>query len=228
MIESTDLAKIADLLSLNSIGVFNVNALEVDAWISARHLRRDLPGFEELLWEGEPTINVVPYKRAGEELLAPSSIIWGRTESKAAADRLRGHKPLPDVVIREGSDARLIAFWALSEDLVAHQVEDANKKIAKLLNQGRYGTADAGFRFPLPGSVLRYGRGSQVPVTLEHWRPGAHTLEEVVGHLEAPLSDEAKREMWEAAVERKAQREAREKARTMRQLEAAGSVGHES
>lgn len=227
MADSRDLAKIADLLSLNALGVLQVDAIGFSAMLAPRFLRRTLPDLEPLCWEREPSISVVPRKSTDHDLHAPSSIIWARTESGPAAAKLRAFRPLPDVVVREGSTVRYVAFWALLDGLVAYQVEDANKRLAKFLNNGSYATAAADFTFHLPGTIVRVGRrrGHELPVELVRFEPAVHTLEAVVGRLPDPPTDIEKRELFEAALERKAMAEQRRRVQLEREADAAARIG---
>lgn len=228
MAESRDLAKVADLLSLNALGVYEVNTVGGEISLLPRFLHRTLPGLEHLTWEREPTVNVVPLRNQVERFYADSAILWARTESGEAASKLRTFKPLPDVVVREGGSVRYVAFWALSDVLRPYEVEDANKRLAKYLNGGKYATAGVDFRFYLPGTILRVGRkrGHELPVELVRFEPAVHSREDVVGRLPDPPTDEQKREWYEAALERKIAAEQRAKLQRMNQLEAAADTGH--
>ena len=201
----SDLAKLGSLLALHGAGVLEVQAIGGSTWLRAARAYRTLPPLESLCWEREPMINAVPLKRAGRYLeRVPSSLIWVRTRSRAAAGALRLFKPHPDVVLREGSDARYIAFWALSEPLERDWLERATKRLAKHFNGGNYADAADSFAFYLPGTVIRHGR-RPAPVELVRFEPALHAARDVVGRLKDPPTDEERREMRDRA---KARREA--------------------
>lgn len=201
MSESRDLNRIADLLSLQGLGTFVVDAVGAEPWLTARFIRRTLPALEHLLWEREPSITAVPLRKAGSYLeRIPSSIVWARTgettqRSKPAdqVKRLRNFRPRPHVVLREGGTNRYIAFWALLDPLPDREwLERANKRIAYNLGTVQKHATDA-FTFPLPGSVVRTKlvKGERVPcrpyeVELVRFEPAVVQAREVVGRLKDP------------------------------------------
>lgn len=202
----SDLAKIGDLLSLHGAGVLEVNYVGGSAWMRSARAYRLLPPLEHLLWEREPRVMAVPLRRAGRHLeRVDSSLLWVRTTSGAAASKLRSFRPAPDVMIREGSDANYVAFWALSTPLDYEWLERANRRLAKHFNAGGYAQAAVDFTFFLPGTIIRHGRGRSTPVELVKWAvpERLHTAREVVGRLKDPPTDEEKREFAAKAKERR-------------------------
>jgi len=187
----SDLSKVASLLALQGReGFFEVNAINGSTWLTARNLRRCLPPLESLTWELEPQINAVALKRAGRYLeRLPSSLLWVRTETGKSASRLRTFHPRPHLVIREGSTVRYVAFWALEDPLSGEWLDRANRRIAHHLAAPKKHCGD-GFRFVLPGTILRADRARPLPVELVSYEPGLVTAREVVGRLrEAPDPD---------------------------------------
>lgn len=203
----SDLRKIGDLLSLHAGGALEVEHVGGSAWMRATRAYRLLPPLEPLCWEREPMVNAVPLRRAGHYLeRVPSALLWARTSSGGAATKLRAFKPAPDVVIREGATVRYVAFWALQEPLSIDWTERANKRLAKWFNGGEYATAAIDFRFYLPGTIVRLGRGRPLPVEMVKWEVPAqlHRARDVVGRLKDPPTDEQKRELAEKAKARRA------------------------
>lgn len=195
----SDLRRIADLLALQGQGVFVVEAVGETVWLTARFLRRTLPTLERLLWEREPTINVVPYARAGHYLeRVPSSLLWVRTESGESASRLRMFKPAPAVVIREGATNRYVAFWALEKPLTPGWLDIANQRLRYALHAPRKHASD-GFRVVLPGAVLRQGRGRSLPVELVRYEPELLPARAIVGRLRDAPDPDAWRKPRDAA-----------------------------
>lgn len=202
----SDLAKVGSLLALHGAGVLEVAYVGGSAWFRAAAAHRLLPPLEHLCWEREPVCGVVPLKRAGRYLeRVPSSVIWVRTSTGAAAAKLRQFKPMPDVVIREGGSVRYVAFWALAEPLSGEWTEKATRRLAKHFNGGRYADAELGFSFYLPGTVVRLGRGRPLPVELVRFEAAVHRAGDVVGRMKDPPTDEERRELRDRA---KARREA--------------------
>lgn len=191
MSESRDLQRIANLLSLQGIGTFTVNAVGTDVLLTARFLRRTLPALEHLVWEREPVIDVVPTRHAAKYLeRVPSSILWVRTDTGKEAAKLRNFRPRPAVVIREGASSRYVAFWALLDPLPdLDWLERANRRLAHHLGTKKKYAKDS-FTFSLPGAVLREGRSRPVPVELVRFEPEVLRARDVVGKLrDAPDPD---------------------------------------
>jgi hypothetical protein len=183
--ESRDLQRLGGLLALQGIGTFEITAVGSSAWLMARNLRRTLPSLEPLCWEREPQIGVVPLAKPGSYLRrVDSSLLWARTDTGGEASALRSFRPAPTVVIRHGGV--YVAFWALWEPLDDDWRLRANKRIAHRLGAKKKYAGD-NFGVPLPGTILRFGRGRPQPVELVRYEPELRTAREVVGHLrEAP------------------------------------------
>jgi hypothetical protein len=191
----SDLAKLGDLLAFQGAGVFDVSAMGESRWLTTRFVRRTLQACEHFVWEREPSVNVLPYRRVGHYLeRIPTSILWARTENGKAASLLRSFKPQPHVVLREGSTIRYVAMWALSDPLEGDYLDRALRRIAHHLTGPKKHCA-LDFRFYLPGTILRAGRSRPLPVELVRFEPGVLKPREVVGHLkEAPDPEAWKRE----------------------------------
>lgn len=198
-----DLEKLAALLALQDTGYFEVqSALGIER-VRADNVQVLLPELKQLLWVHEPSINVVPLVKPGEYLArVPSALIWARTQSGPAAERLRRFRPRPALVLRDGASVRYTAFWALEEALSYEHAERANKRLARFFNAGGYGDAAIGFSFWLPGTMLRLGRRQTLPIRLVHYELRTCTAREVVGRLKDPPTDEEKRAIFERHLER--------------------------
>jgi hypothetical protein len=199
----SDLAKLAALLELQERGYFEVqSALGVER-IAAERVSALLPVLGELTWVHEPAVNAVPLVKPGEYLArVPSRLIWARTRSGRAAELLRRFRPRPSLVLRDGATVRYTAFWALEEPLRFDHVERANKRLAKHLNAGGYDDAAIGFTFFLPGTMVRLGRRSTLPIQLAYCELRTCTAREVVGKLKDPPTDEEKRAIFDRHLER--------------------------
>lgn len=125
--------------------------------------------------------------RRGMGSCAQSRVLWARCESRREAEALRRFRPVPSIVLREGSTCRLVALWQLPNPLNYEWVVRANRRIAhKLWGAKKWGT-DLEFAFAVPGSCLRAGRARPVPVRVEAFGGGVYLPRDVVGKLkEAP------------------------------------------
>lgn len=112
--------------------------------------------------------------------------LWARVEGKKDAQALLKFRPVPSMVLREGSTSRLVALWELERPLNYEWVLRANKRIAHKLFAPKKWT-DLEFVFPAPGSCLRADRARPVPVRVESWSGRVYTPRAIVGGLkEAP------------------------------------------
>lgn len=199
----TALPNLAALLALHGAGHFEVHSAAGQVSIPTAEIIETLPALGHLLWTAEPSIMAVPLEEAGHYLRrVDSALIWARTASGPAAERLRRFRPVPSLVLREGASVRYTAFWALSEPLSEEWTVRANKRLTKYLNAGGYGDAAIDFTFFLPGSVLRLGRRQPLPIQLAHYAVELYTARQVVGRLPDPPTDEEKRERFERFLER--------------------------
>jgi hypothetical protein len=128
--------------------------------------------------------------RRGFGTCGTSSVLWARVEGKKEAQALARFRPVPTLVLREGSTQRYVALWELDRELNYDWLLRANRRIAHKLFAPKKWT-DAEFVFAAPGSCLRSGRSRPVPVRVESFEPaGIYRPRDVVGKLkEAPDPD---------------------------------------
>lgn len=180
----SDLAKLGALLAYSGRGYLSVRLKDEPArWLLAERAVTVLPALEGLLWEAQPDVNAIPYLEIGSHLHhVRGNLLWARTDTGKAAEKLRRFKPRPHVVLREGTSSRYVAFWALDRVLDYDDQERFNKRIAHWLGTPKKWSSP-GFRFALPGSIVREGRKRPVPVQLARYVPGILEPLQVVGRL---------------------------------------------
>lgn len=113
-------------------------------------------------------------------------VLWARVEGKREAQALARFRPVPSIVLREGSTSRYVALWQLRNPLGYEWLVRANRRIAHKLFAPKKWVAPE-FEFAVPGSCLRAGRSRPVPVRVESLSDVVYTPRQVVGALkEAP------------------------------------------
>jgi hypothetical protein len=120
-----------------------------------------------------------------------ATVLWAYVTGADQLRRARAFRPLPTLVVQEGSSSRRWLIWWLEEFVRYGALGEANRKLAYALGAvQKHGDPDA-FRVPAPGSCLRRGRRKPVPVvcgrlSLESFRVG-----QVVGRLKEPPAKDA-------------------------------------
>lgn len=119
-------------------------------------------------------------------------VLWARLDGgKRQANVLRRFRPVPTFVVREGSSTRYVALWALQEPVKGwEEIVRWNKRLAHAIGTAKKHADPDGFFVPLPGTVLRAGRGRPVPVLAARVGIETYTVQQVVGRLrDAPDPD---------------------------------------
>jgi hypothetical protein len=115
-----------------------------------------------------------------------ASLLWCRVEGDkqlAAAHRFR---PLPGLVLAEGSTSRRWLFWPLDNPAPWSDLKAANRRIAYALRSTqKHGDPDAAW-FPAPGTCLRTDRARPVPVRVSRLKPVSYRVSQVAGGLKEP------------------------------------------
>lgn len=149
-------------------------------------------GFVGLLSElaGRDVWAGVTPRRKRDSWPAEAHCLWAVTDSKAAVAALQAFRPVPTLILREGTSVRCVALWALLRPLGWDWVVRANKRIAhRLRTPKKYASPD--FMVRVPGSAVVAGRRSPLRVrTVWHQPEALYMAREVVGRLpEAPDAD---------------------------------------
>lgn len=126
-----------------------------------------------------------------------ATVLWARVEGKDQLARARRFRPLPTIVLREGSSSRRLLMWALDEWGDYFDVEKANKRIAYRLHAKQCDGLPERLRVPAPGTCLRIGRTRPVPVVVARLEPVRFSINAVAGRLKDPPPQ---RMPWEIAA----------------------------
>jgi hypothetical protein len=126
-----------------------------------------------------------------------ASILWCRIEGTDQLKRARAFRPLPTMVIQEGSSSRRLLIWALREWADYFLVEQMNKRIAYRLRAVQKWGRPERLEVPCPGTCLRVGRSRPIPVVVGRLTTDVYTAKAVAGRLREPPPQ---RMPWEVAA----------------------------
>jgi hypothetical protein len=106
----------------------------------------------------------LPWTRHRAGGVGQVSVLWCRVEGSKQLEWARRFRPLPAIVLQEGSSSRRLLFWPL-EAVVPWTVSTAaNRRLAyKFGATQKWADADL-LRVPAPGSCLREGRDRPLPI----------------------------------------------------------------
>jgi hypothetical protein len=141
------------------------------------------------LWDerfSEEVLVGLPQLRPFNGGVGQCTVLWARVEGKDQERRARSFRPLPSMVLQEGSSSRRWLIWSLREVAGYFQAQAANRKLAYALGATqKYGDPDV-FLVPAPGTCLRVDRSRPVPVVCTRLTMADYTLDGVVGRLKEP------------------------------------------
>jgi hypothetical protein len=128
----------------------------------------------------------IPHSKPFNGGVGKASLLWCRVEGDkqlAAAHRFR---PLPGLVLAEGSTSRRWLFWPLDNPAPWSDLKAANRRIAYAMRSTqKHGDPDAAW-FPAPGTCLRTDRARPVPVRVSRLKPVSYRVSQVAGGLKEP------------------------------------------
>lgn len=135
--------------------------------------RRALAAFAA---SGRPvSLAAAPRRGRGSAAVAPPGVLWARVESGDSLRRLRGFRPSPTLVLRDGDTVRHTALWALARPIKGSWHEgarEANRRLAGYLRTPKK-HAELGFEFSPPGMVVGRSRSRVVAASGELHDPAA-------------------------------------------------------
>lgn len=152
----------------------------VDGW-GRSHVRGSrADAFEVCCSQDDARVSIVPRNSHREgDVSAHAGCLWARLETKAHADALSRFRRGPTLVVREGKSPRRWALWWLAQPLTLDVVARGNRAIAFTLGTvQKYGSEPETAFLPCPGSMMKLGRKTPMPVAVEYadsrrrYRPG--------------------------------------------------------
>lgn len=119
------------------------------------------------------------------------SVLWVRVEGKEQLARARRFRPLPSLVLAEGSSTRRLLMWPLERTINYFDATERNRKIAYCLGaKQKWGNPDE-LWVPAPGTCLRDGRTRPVPVVVSRLTLGTFWPDQVTARLKEPPAKDA-------------------------------------
>jgi hypothetical protein len=138
--------------------------------------------------EGEVLIGM-PQARPCNGGVSNGTVLWCRVEGKEQLARARQFRPLPSLVLAEGSSSRRWLLWSLRETAGYTELVSANRKIAYALKATqKFGDPDLAW-LPAPGT--RLGKTASIPVRVARLTAEDWTVRDVTGRLKEPPPKDA-------------------------------------
>lgn len=114
------------------------------------------------------------------------TVLWCRVEGTDQLRRARAFRPLPTLVLQEGSSSRRLLMWGLRTWIPYFDVEDRNRKIAyRLRAVQRFGSPE-NLVVPAPGTCLRVGRTRPVPIVVSRLTTDVYEPDQITRLLKEP------------------------------------------
>jgi hypothetical protein len=128
----------------------------------------------------------LPVSRKGDSGPGRTSLLWARIEGEKQLAWAKRHRPLPSMILQEGSSTRRWLLWMLERPVTYFEAVKLNRRLAYRFRGVQARGEPDGLWLPAPGTCLRDGRARPVPVrvsrmTLDTWWP-----EDVAGALRDP------------------------------------------
>ncbi|MDX6436770.1 MAG: hypothetical protein QOK34_1604 [Gaiellaceae bacterium] len=107
--------------------------------------------------------------------------LWADCDGAEALDRLKTFSPLPNLVVRSGSDDSAHAYWQVDKPLSPAWERRANLRLALAIGADRAATDAA--RILRPAGTLNHKHDPPRPVVCTRLELDVHTFDQVVGGL---------------------------------------------
>lgn len=136
----------------------------------------------------EVLLGVPAARRAGG--VRTATAFWARVEGTEQNRWLERFRPVPTIVLREGTSSRRWCLWALEHEVKWQGVDRGNRRISHRLRAPKKHAEPERLWLPAPGSCLRRGKSKPVPVVVERLGVESYRPLDVVGRLpDAPATD---------------------------------------
>jgi hypothetical protein len=136
----------------------------------------------------------LPHSRPFNGGCHQATVLWCFISGSDQLRRARAFRPLPSLVLQEGSGSRRLLLWSLRETADYYAAESANRKIAYALHAVQKHSDPDALRIPAPGTCLREGRVKPTPVVVARLTTADYTARAVTEGLREPPPKDAWRE----------------------------------
>jgi hypothetical protein len=106
----------------------------------------------------------IPWSHPRAGGVARTSVLWARVEGTQQVTWARKFRPLPTMILQEGSSTRRTLLWALEETVPWATALKQNKRLAYRFGAVQKWADPDVMVFAAPGTCLREGRSRPVPV----------------------------------------------------------------
>jgi hypothetical protein len=128
----------------------------------------------------------LPWSRKDAGGVAKVSLLWARVEGDKQLAWARRHRPLPTMILQEGTSTRRWLLWALEEPVGWVEAVEANKRLAYRFGGVQKWADPDVLWLPAPGTCLRAGRTRPVPIRVSRVTTATFLAGDVAGGLKDP------------------------------------------
>jgi hypothetical protein len=157
------------------------------------------PGLEHLVraWDERPDREILiglPQARRWNQGVGQVGVLVARVEGTEQLARARRFRPLPSLVLAEGSSSRRWLLWALERPVGYFDAVERNRKIAYALRATQKWKDPDRVWLPAPGTCLRVDRARPVPVVCARLSTDTFAADAITARLKEPPALDAWRD----------------------------------
>lgn len=148
----------------------------------------DLPGLVRQLENDhdDEILLGLPVLQRGHQHADVVSMLWARIEGNKQLAYAKAHRPLPSMILREGTSTRRWLLWCLEEKVQWARAAQLNRRLAyRFRAVQRHADPDT-LWLPAPGTCARDGRARPVAIRVPRFTLDTYFAGEVAGHLQDP------------------------------------------
>jgi len=128
----------------------------------------------------------LPWDRPTSGGVTKTSVLWARVEGDKQLAWAKRFRPLPTMILQEGSSTRRWLLWALEEPVHYFDAVELNKRLAYKFGAVQKWSDPDLLWLPAPGTCLRSDRARPVPIRVSRVTTATFLAGDVAGHLKAP------------------------------------------
>jgi hypothetical protein len=128
----------------------------------------------------------LPWNRKDSGGVGRTSVLWARVEGAEQLRWAKRHRPLPSMILQEGSSSRRWLLWFLEEPVGYVRALELNRRLSYRFGAvQKYADPDV-LWLPAPGTCLRADRARPVPVRVSRMTLDTYWPDDVAGALRDP------------------------------------------
>lgn len=138
----------------------------------------------------------LPWEHARSGGVSRVSVLWARVEGEEQLRWAKAFRPLPTMILQEGSTTRRWLLWALEEPVGYFDAVDFNRRLAyRFRGVQKWSDPDL-LWLPAPGTCLRSDRARPVPIRVSRVTTATFRAGDVAGALKQPPEPVWMGAMW--------------------------------